>query len=436
MKQYVVISLFNGMGCIFQALDRVGIKCSQKISSEIDKYANIVNDANYPETIQMGSVCDINVIKDENGKAIKLISKINEVDLLNDEIIFGGGSPCQSFSFAGRRKGMSTKDEQEILSLEHYLKLKEEEFEFEGQSYLFWEYMRLLYEIKPKYFLLENVKMGEKWEKVLSKAIGINAIEINSALVSAQNRIRLYWTNIGLEYGGLFGDLVSKIKQPKDKKILLKHILEKDVDKKYFLSDKMIECLKSHTRFNKYTTESIDSNNKSSCISSRIHKMGNADTYIRMESINKSLSFNKNYVQYDTNGIGNNSQGQRAYFEDGKSGALQRGGEKSGQVQPKVLISSLNKNQLKKFNFNPNTNKSDCLTLAQGRGGSSSEYVSSVSKIYKLTESIRRLTPLECMRLQTVNDDYKMPVSDTQKYKMLGNGWTIDVISYIFSYIK
>jgi site-specific DNA-cytosine methylase len=155
-----------------------------------------------------------------------------------------------------------------------------------------------------------------------------------------------------------------------------------------------------------------------------------------MESINKSLSFNKNYVQYDTNGIGNNSQGQRAYFEDGKSGALQRGGEKSGQVQPKVLISSLNKNQLKKFNFNPNTNKSDCLTLAQGRGGSSSEYVSSVSKIYKLTESIRRLTPLECMRLQTVNDDYKMPVSDTQKYKMLGNGWTIDVISYIFSYIK
>jgi site-specific DNA-cytosine methylase len=193
MKQYVVISLFNGMGCIFQALDRVGIKCSQKISSEIDKYANIVNDANYPETIQMGSVCDINVIKDENGKAIKLISKTNEVDLLNDEIIFGGGSPCQSFSFAGRRKGMSTKDEQEILSLEHYLKLKEEEFEFEGQSYLFWEYMRLLNEIKPKYFLLENVEMGEKWEKVLSKAIGVNGIHINSALVSAQNRERIYW---------------------------------------------------------------------------------------------------------------------------------------------------------------------------------------------------------------------------------------------------
>jgi site-specific DNA-cytosine methylase len=558
MKQYVVISLFNGMGCIFQALDRVGIKCSQKISSEIDKYANIVNDANYPETIQMGSVCDINVIKDENGKAIKLISKINEVDLLNDEIIFGGGSPCQSFSFAGRRKGMSTKDEQEILSLEHYLKLKEEEFEFEGQSYLFWEYMRLLNEIKPKYFLLENVEMGEKWEKVLSKAIGVNGIHINSALVSAQNRERIYWfgqireriffndnfcyvcsherenkrvqrksqnqreaeilgktqgrqgylqnlrsgiyedkqegnnenlfNNLSIKsekterqesesrkkeintqgifreeqgkvvavserlqkdterqrdseksgrksnkenikineesftqridwskeeankravdyhtkYGkemccvqcgkkldhrphssiierwdksnyksssalsemqfnearqkhervfdileicikgidSLFGETIINIPQPKDKKILLKHILEKDVDKKYFLSDKMIEFLKSHTRFNKYTTESIDSNNKSSCINSRIHKMGNADTYIRMESINE-----------------------------------------------------------KSF-------------------------------------SIRRLTPLECMRLQTVNDDYKMPVSDTQKYKMLGNGWTIDVISYIFSYIK
>jgi site-specific DNA-cytosine methylase len=111
-----------------------------------------------------------------------------------------------------------------------------------------------------------------------------------------------------------------------------------------------------------------------------------------MNSYGINVVINKNYVQYDTNGTGNNSQGQRAYFEDGKSGALQRGGEKTGQVQPKV--------------FN------------------------------KKSFSIRRLTPLECMRLQTVNDDYKMPVSDTQKYKMLGNGWTIDVISYIFSYIK
>ena len=107
-----------------------------------------------------------------------------------------GGSPCQSFSFAGKRKGMSTKCETEILTLEHYLELKNEGYEFEGQSYLFWEFMRLLNEVKPKYFLLENVIMGERWEKVLSKAIGVNPIEINSALVSAQHRRRLYWTHI------------------------------------------------------------------------------------------------------------------------------------------------------------------------------------------------------------------------------------------------
>jgi DNA (cytosine-5)-methyltransferase 1 len=135
---------------------------------------------------------------------------------------------------------MATKCETEILTLNHYLELKADGYEFEGQSYLFWEFMRLLNECKPKYFLLENVEMGEKWEKVLSKAIGVNGIHINSALVSAQNRKRIYWTNIGMQPGGFFGDLVSIIEKPKDKGILLKDVLETEVDEKYFLSDKMI----------------------------------------------------------------------------------------------------------------------------------------------------------------------------------------------------
>ena len=223
-----VLSLFDGMSCGQQALERAGISVDQYFASEIDKYAIKVTMANYPNTIQLGSVVNVNGYD------------LPKIDLLI------GGSPCQSFSFAGKRKGMATKDEVEILTLEHYLQLKNEGYEFEGQSYLFWEYMRLLNETKPKYFLLENVEMGEKWEKVLSKAIGVNGIHINSALVSAQSRKRIYWTNIGMKPAGLFGDLESIIQQPKDRGILLKDILETEVDEKYFLSEKLIKGFESH----------------------------------------------------------------------------------------------------------------------------------------------------------------------------------------------
>ena len=226
-----VLSLFDGMSCGQQALERAGIKVDNYYASEIDKYAIQVTMANYPNTHQLGSVVDVDT------------TKLPKIDLLI------GGSPCQSFSFAGCRKGMSTKDSQEVLTLEHYLKLKQEEYEFEGQSYLFWEYMRILTEIRATnpnvLFLLENVIMGDKWESVLSKAIGLKPIEINSALVSAQNRRRLYWTNIGLKSQGLFGYLYSGIEQPKDKRVLLKDILEQEVDEKYYLSNRDIEKIKN-----------------------------------------------------------------------------------------------------------------------------------------------------------------------------------------------
>jgi DNA (cytosine-5)-methyltransferase 3A len=175
-----VLSLFDGMSCGHQALDRIGIKVDKYFASEIDKYAIQVTMANYPDTIQLGTVVNV------DGYSLP------KIDLLI------GGSPCQSFSFAGKRNGMSTLCEQEILTLEHYLELKKEGFEFDGQSYLFWEFMRLLNEVKPKYFMLENVEMGEKWEKVLRHAIQVPALHINSSLVSAQNRKRVYFTNIGM----------------------------------------------------------------------------------------------------------------------------------------------------------------------------------------------------------------------------------------------
>ena len=596
-KEYVCISLFNGMGCLFQALDRAGIVASQRISSEIDKYAIIVNDANYPDTIQLGSICDIVVVKDDNGKPIKLVSKNKEVDLLNDEIIFAGGSPCQSFSFAGKRKGMSTTCEQEVLTLEHYLQLKSQDYEFEGQSYLFWEYMRLMKEIKPKYFLLENVMMGDKWELVLSKSLGVHPIKINSALVSAQSRKRLYWTNIGMVEAGLFGELESIIKQPKDKGLLLKDILESKVDEKYFLPDSSFifdRIINNHA----FTPNIPNNNEKSNCIkigvkgvddlvyiesrgiiqhiipemvsvrkypvdivtlqkclqdNKKIKKL-NAQQIANSLQISKTMAehwfrtdsffsipdkdiwlklkelleittnefdecimtfedregvFEKANRVYDQEGIAptltSTSADERILVrdsinlvelpiifddynsklrKDGKTCTLTaNSGSKSERNGQKVILETNVEREVKQINTNYKSNgdtqpyqqdriydingispalcanKSDLMITGgdfrhdegfRWRSDDKSNTLSTKSSTANalsgvplakintpyINNRIRRLTTLECMRLQTVDDNFKMPVSDSQKYKQLGNGWTIDVIAHILKYIK
>jgi DNA-cytosine methyltransferase len=352
-----VLSLFDGMSCGQIALERAGIKVDNYFASEIDKYGQIVSKANYPNTIYLGDVRNI------NGK-----------DLPKIDLIIGG-SPCQSFSFAGKRKGMSTKDEQEILTLEHYLQLKSEGFEFEGQSYLFWEYMRLLNECNPKYFLLENVEMGEKWEKVLSKAIGVNGIHINSALLSAQNRKRIYWTNIGMKPSGLFGDLESIIEQPKDKGILLKDILESEVNHKYFLKQSLIDKLKI------YNERQIKNGNGFSA------KFRNPEIVDKMDCLK----------------IG--------------------GGMKDDLIVHNMMPRSGNPAKGGTGHLTRNDGKTYCLDTGN-------------TNAVEYKSNIRRLTPLECERLQTVKDNYTNYVSDSQRYKMLGNGWTIDVISHILNYLK
>jgi len=270
-----VLSLFDGMSCGHQALERAGIDVDTYYASEIDKYAIQVTMANYPDTIQLGSVVDINALE------------LPKIDLLL------GGSPCQSFSFAGKRKGMSTKDEQEILTLQHYLQLKSEGYEFEGQSYLFWEYMRILEELRVKnpnvLFLLENVEMGAKWEKVLSNAIGVRGIHINSALVSAQNRKRIYWINWGMKPSGLFSDMESIIEQPKDRGILLKDILESQVDEKYFLSERGIDRIMSYNN----SDRSIDDSDKSLCLAAGYFKQGRDNQLIVHNTMPRSSTTGK-----------------------------------------------------------------------------------------------------------------------------------------------
>lgn len=390
-----VLSLFDGMSCGQQALERIGIKVDNYFASEIDKYAIYVTMANYPNTKQLGSVINVNGYD------------LPKIDLLI------GGSPCQSFSFAGKRKGMSTKDEQEILTLNHYLQLKSEGYEFEGQSYLFWEYMRLLNEVKPKYFLLENVIMGEKWEKILSKAIGVNPIMINSSLVSAQNRQRLYWTNIGLAPAGFFGDLENIITQPKDKNVLLKDVLEDEVDDKYFINVENNERLKKLLFNNKVENgQLLDSYNqsihtdKSICISTRVS--ASSCTHIVHNMMPRS---------------GNPKKGGTGHLTriDGKTYCLDTGNTNAVEIKAGDYRND--------EGFRWRENGKTPTLMARAR-----EDKYGVPMIN--TPKIRRLTPIECERLQTVADNYTNHVSDSQRYKMLGNGWTVDVIAHIFNYLK
>lgn len=318
-----VLSLFDGISCGQLALQRAGVKVDNYYASEVDKYAIQITKTNFPNTIELGSVTDIDC------------TTLPKIDLLI------GGSPCQSFSFAGKRKGMSTKDEQEVLTLDHYLQLKNDGYEFEGQSYLFWEYMRILTEIKPKYFLLENVLMEEKWLKVISKTLGVHPIKICSSLVSAQNRKRLYWSNIGMQPTGLFGYLFSVIKEPKDKGIYLNDILENNVSDKYFISERMIKSFIKKTE--------------------------------KYKLIGGGFAFKP------TNGI----------------------------------------NKKSRTITNPSKNRMDETYII----------------CEKKNQSIRRLTPIECERLQTIPDNYTNMLSDSQRYKCIGNGWTIDVIVHIFKHL-
>lgn len=456
-----VLSLFDGMSCGQQALNRAGFKIDKYFASEIDKHAIVVTMANYPDTVQLGSVVDVNGYD------------LPKIDLLI------GGSPCQSFSFAGKRKGMTTKDEQQILTLEHYLELKNEGFEFEGQSYLFWEYMRLLTEIRTKnpnvFFLLENVLMSENWERVLSGAIGVHPIEINSALVCAQNRRRLYWTNIGLQPAGLFGDLESIIQQPKDKGILLKDILQDNPNAKYYLSDKAIAKINRTNNVQR----AFDDSGKSMCLTAGYHKQGRDNQFVCEPISEKYYLSDKMLEYYKSNHKKMKLNGNGFTFQPTEGQTKSRtittregnrmennfiichSGQKRSENRPSVLK---NKNAGGTGPLSRTDGKTYCLDHTSfanyieqsevvgmdfrfdegfrihedGKTGTlraRARNDESCGQLTQVNKRIRRLTPVECERLQTVPDNYTKYVSDTQRYRMLGNGWTVDVIAHIFNYL-
>ena len=324
-----VLSLFDGMSCGQIALTNLGCFPAKYYASEVDKFAIQQTRHVFPDTIHIGDVTKVDV------------SKLDKIDLII------GGSPCQSFSFAGKQAGMATTENIEITDLDQYLDLKIMGFEFTGQSYLFWEYMRILTEVR-KYnpdvkFLLENVVMSKKWEAVLTNAIGVDPVKINSNLLSAQNRKRLYWTNI------------AEITQPKDEGIFIRDILEDNVDEKYYVSDRALAGVINREKTKGFGGRVVSPDGKANtlCVSN-----GSRDRNLIIAASRERVC------------------------EDGKSNCLTTGRKKE----------------------NP---------LIENRG------------------TLRRLTPLECARLQTVPDWYEWIVSNTQIYRMCGNGWTVRVIEHI-----
>jgi len=302
---FVAVSLFDGMSCGQIALERAGIKYNEYYASEIDKHAIKVAVNNYPNTKQIGSV-----------------TEVKAVDLPKIELLMGG-SPCQGFSFSGKQLNFD-----------------------DPRSKLFFEFVRLKEECEPKWFLLENVVMKKEYEQVITKALGVEPIRINSALVSAQNRERLYWTNI------------PNVTQPNDKGINLVDILE---------DDEMIAP--SAIRGRKL--------NKATILGRRLNDKGKRDDYNKYVPITQCLEVRAT-----------------------------------------------------------NRNKSNCLTTVAKDNVLTTMEIGRHPDAFKNKLPFRYYTPKEYCRLQTVPENYfEGLVSENQLRKMIGNGWTPDVIAHILSFI-
>lgn len=436
-----VLSLFDGMSCGMIALDRLGIKVDKYYASEIDKYAIQVSQANYPNIIQIGDVCDI---KAEDYQDIDLIL---------------AGSPCQGFSFAGKQLAFD-----------------------DPRSSLFFEFVRLLKEIKPKYFLLENVNMKKEFLDVISEQVsscypelpfGIERIKINSALVSAQNRVRWYWTNI------------PGVDQPEQRGIVLRDILEYQLEDNTNAIPNKSQTIKSQyyksskanfendtTKGGKFSATGIPQKSKEQYIEThdtpkqvgtavdvngfdiqkRVYSLdGKSPTIMeaagtgggRVPKIETHNTPKQIAIATDVNG---HDILKRVYSEDGKSPVVTTCG--GGNTEPKVVVQSYREvrtEEAKRLRreSKKNTGKDHTPFRAKkivpredGKVGTvtpglNNDHMISLTRDKDQDVYWRKLTPLECERLQTVPDDYTNSVSNTQRYKMLGNGWTIEVICHI-----
>jgi len=372
-----VLSCFDGLSGGQLALEKSGIKVNQYFASEIDKYAIAVAKYNYPNMIHLGDVKKIDT------------SILPKIDLML------AGSPCTDLSFAGLGKGL-VKGE---------------------QSSLFFDWWELVQELKPKYIFLENVRMKEEYKKQISEILGFEPTAINSSLVSAQNRYRLYW--FGVRDGNTYKAI--PISQPEDRGIVLADILEQGLDDSWTLSDQAQDRARTNPRSRAFTPEQ----EKSGALLSNQYKQSTDSLYAVADGCIQ-IGETAEIKGYDII--------KRVYSPEGKAPTLTT--MQGGHREPKVATTNPD---CGKVIVSPIRNKSKAVRVG-GRGSYDRHEWDSVDELHW-----RKLTPKECSRLQTVPDNHCImgnfdgvvkPISKSQQYKMLGNGWTIDVIAHILEGMK
>jgi len=423
MQRINVMSLFDGIACGYQALKEAGIDVAVYYASEIDKNAIKIAKKNHPDIIELGDINDIN-----------FNNFIGKVDLIM------GGSPCQDLSIAGKREGLSG-----------------------DRSGLFYKFIEAIETIKPKYFLLENnVGMPKEAYEEISRLMGCYPVEINSALVSAQNRKRYYWTNIGPQNYNLFGFPTVAIPQPEDKKIILKDILESGYGVSVehyaktlnFVQNKSYAlCARDYKGFGNqlmtgvaepfiislphgYNNGSIKEEKAPTMTCSK-YEYNN----LVAEPLKIPEATAKGYAEIspgecvDLTQLGSKTRRGRAKKD--KSNCLMASNQQYYQYLGKEPVrlghlEGLNSAQANRVYSIQG--KSVCLNANGGGGGAK-------TGLYKIDLPdgkyyIRKLTPIECERLQTLPDNYTAGIADSNRYKCIGNGWTVAVIAYIFSYLR
>lgn len=374
-----VMSLFDGMSCGRIALERAGIPVKHYYASEVDKYAIAVSRKNYPAIVQLGDVRQVRQMAQHDF--------FGHVDLLI------GGSPCQGFSFAGQQLAFN-----------------------DPRSALFFEYVWILEALRHKNpnikFMLENVKMKKEHLDIITKILGVQPVKINSALVSAQNRERYYWCN-------------WKVEQPQDKGIVLRDILQGGPA----LSEKELEYMnrevsdgRNHWDFKHHSDDRRD---KSAPV---------------VANFSRGVPYNVCIIGAAQRGrpVAPGINEQRIELrDDGKSRRLTCRHKDSFVAKREIAGISELKNGFRPFRnderkstlseigtIHKDDSKSACMTVSHPPSRD-------LAGVIETGICYRKLSPVECERLQTVPDNYTEGVSNSQRYKMLGNGWTIDIIAHI-----
>ena len=391
-----ILSLFNGISAMHLALDRAEINYNKVYYAEIDKYANKVTEHHYPQDVALGDV-----------------TKWREWDIDWADIgLVGAGFPCQAWSVAGKQLG--DKDERGML---------------------FWTTLEIIAHVlkhNPKAkFLMENVKMKKDFEEYIThhttQALGyVEKTLINSALVSAQNRNRYYWTNF-------------EVTQPEDKGFLLRDIVEGEPDEKYNINP---QALKRYTSEIGKVKGFRDINGKSNCLTASMHKwFGNDSCTVVCGAIRGRYLVDGKRQDHKIKTAGLTEQ-RLEVRKDEKTNTLT-----TVQKDNVVVYSTAENPRIKGITeddrgFRPHkgdkakSGVSECGRILKSSADKTDTVTSTHAPKYALNNDIsnimyRKLTPLECERLQTLPDFWTDCISNTQRYKSIGNGWCIDVIVHI-----